>query len=197
MHVASDLDRCMLVQTSIVGFDRCMLVQASIVGFDRCILVQTSIVARWFRLRSLHVGSGFKKKEMRSVANGCTTFGDLIRRYGKDVPLVVFVDSSSTFFVLKKGSAREYLLNNDADDALSKLSACSGEHRYIEVRWISTVWNPADATSRGGSTDCQLVAAVMASPAASSPVGPVGRCGVAAVRVPRAPRSFVPSVSAP
>jgi hypothetical protein len=175
-----------------VGEKIVMFVDASLIGWGAVlVLPDGSIFEAGGKWRDgPHLPAVINQLEMRSVANGCTYFGELIRRYGKDVPLVVFVDSSSTFFVLKKGSAREYLLNNDADDALSKLSACSGEQRYIEVRWISTVWNPADATSRGGSTDCKLVAAVMSSPAASSPVGPVGRCGVAAVRVPRAPRSL-------
>jgi hypothetical protein len=157
-----------------------MFVDASLIGWGAVLVLPDSSIfeagGKW--RDGPHLPAAINQLEMRSVANGCTTFGDLIRRYGKDVPLVVFVDSSSTFFVLKKGSAREYLLNHDADDALSRLSACSGEQRYIEVRWISTVWNPADATSRGGSTDCQLVAAVMASPARLRlPLGLLGGAG--------------------
>ncbi len=120
--------------------------------------------------------------EMAAVTAALQFFDSTIRVFDKSIPLALFVDSTSTFFVLKKGTAREYLLNEEAKNALEHMAG----DRFVETRWISTLLNLADGPSRGEVVVPSAERLQAALPPSS--VWPVGRCGVAAVRVPRAPR---------
>jgi hypothetical protein len=77
-----------------------MFVDASLIGWGAVLVLPDSSIfeagGKW--RDGPHLPAAINQLEMRSVANGCTTFGDLIRRYGKDVPLVVFVDFFLFFF---------------------------------------------------------------------------------------------------
>jgi hypothetical protein len=123
------------------GIDTVLFTDASTTGWG-AVLVQGGIIKAYGgRWKSTTLTSAdINDLEMSAVSLGTKHFSEDLR--GKS--FIVVVDNTSTYHVLRKGSAREMDLNAAAALALESLSG-RGD---VFVMWLSTLLNPADGWSR-------------------------------------------------
>ena len=114
------------------------------------------VSVRW---NDLHVASEINELEMEALHHALSSLDDKLSAHR---PILILMDNTSAIHTLARGAAHAYRLNQEALRVLQLLPADTS----VQVGYIESTNNPADAASRGLTTDLSQL---------SSDLGSVGR----------------------